>query len=98
MNIPSELSAYETAKDDGHYTKKSSLFYDVIIPLEQNKVYAVPNKWNSVWISVNIPQNIKSGKYNIEVEFSENEITQKVLLELEIIDINLEKQDFILLQ
>lgn len=98
MHIPSELSAFRTERDDGYYTINSGLFPDALIPLENDKVYSVPNKWHSVWISVNIPENSQPGTHEITIVFSENEISQSVSLELEIIDLSLEKQDLIFTQ
>jgi hypothetical protein len=98
MNIPSELSVFEAVCDDGYYSKNAGLFPDALIPLEGNRVYSVPNKWQSVWVSVNIPENVKPGTYDITIVFSENDITEKVSFELEIIDICLEKHDMIFTQ
>lgn len=98
MNIPSELSVFEAVSDDGYYTKNSGLFPDALIPLDDNRVYCIPNKWQSVWVSVNVPENIKAGTYNISIVFSENEVSQEVSFELEIIDLCLKKQELIFTQ
>ena len=93
MNIPSELSIYSHDYDDGYYPYKSGLFPDALIPLENDRIYVVPNKWYSVWISVNVPQDIEPGKYDIDIIFENDDFSEVKTLKLEIIDLILKKQE-----
>ncbi len=98
MYIPSELPRYVTDDDEGYLDKESGLFPDALIPLQENRLYSIPEKWQAVWVSVNVPEDIKASTYDIEIFFKEDENTKSVSLTLEIIDLKLKEQDLIFTQ
>ena len=98
MNVPSEVSCYKHSCDDGYYTLKSGLFPDALIPLENGKIYVVPDKWNSLWVDIEIADNAISGIFPIEIIFDFGDYSVKKEFKLEIINKTLKKQDFIFTQ
>ncbi len=98
MCVPGEMTAFPDGYDDGYYTTKSGLFPDVLMPIENNKVYAGINKWHSLWVSVDVPKDAKPGIYDIEIIFEDKDGAEKSNFQLEIIDRELIQQDLIFTQ
>lgn len=98
MHIPSELCAYQWSNDDGYYKKDSGLFPDALLPLEENKIFVTPHSWHSLWVNVYIPKDFSAGEYDIEIVFESEEELQKTNLKLEVMDLELKKQELIFTQ
>ncbi len=67
-NVPSELPCYP---DDTEFMERSTagLFPDVLFPVD-GKHFVKPFKWFSLWITVDVPSDIKAGDYPITVKIS----------------------------
>lgn len=98
-NVPSELPAYKQFCDDGYITVEPGLFPDALMPVENNLVDVVPNIWQSLWISVKIPEDFGgAGEYDIKVILKNNEFCGESVFNIEIIDAVLPKQELIFTQ
>ncbi|MBQ9131194.1 MAG: DUF4091 domain-containing protein [Clostridia bacterium] len=69
-NVPSVLSTYFTRCDDDYITHKSGIFPDPLLPMQNAGVMATAVVWQSLWISVKIPEDFPAGKYTIRVIFT----------------------------
>lgn len=93
-NVPSELPCYP---DRTLYAERTEpgLFPDVLFPIEKSH-FVKPNKWFSLWITVELPEDIEAGKYDIKVKLykDEEEISSNKLT-LTVIDAVLPEQTLI---
>lgn len=62
-------SAYPCSglSDDDYLTKEPGMFPDVLEPLTDHTVRAVPGQWRSLWVQLRVGENVKPGDYKIEV-------------------------------
>ena len=83
-NVPSELPCYP---DKTLYTERNEpgLFPDVLFPVEKSH-FVKPNNWFGLWITVELPEEVEAGKYDIKVklykdeeEISSNKLTLTVI-------------------
>ena len=70
-NVPSELPCYP---DQTEYCERAAagLFPDVLFPIGDTH-FIKPSKWFSLWVTAEIPKDIKAGNYNITVKISGDE-------------------------
>lgn len=70
-NVPSELPCYS---DKAMFCERSmsGLFPDVLFPIDET-LFIKPDKWFSVWVTVEIPKDAKAGSYPITVKFHSEE-------------------------
>src|SRR5690625_2347974 len=84
VSVESELKDYITVRkvglspaeyviqpdhDEHVLRSKSGLFPDPLYSLEEKTVNAVPNTWQSVWVTVELDDKVKAGKYPIDIVF-----------------------------
>ncbi len=83
-NVPSELPCYP---DKTLYAERTEpgLFPDVLFPVKESH-FIKPSNWFSLWITVELPENVEAGKYDIKVklykdeeELSSNKLTLTVI-------------------
>ncbi len=83
-NVPSELPCYP---DKTLYAERTEpgLFPDVLFPVEKSH-FVKPNNWFGLWITVELPEEVEAGKYDIKVklykdeeEISSNKLTLTVI-------------------
>ncbi len=98
-NVPSELTTYDDAEEEGYITHEPGLFPDVLNSLRNGMVKAVAAN-RAVCINVKIPSDTAAGVYPITVTFenSENNISESKTFELEIIGAALPEQKLIFTQ
>ncbi len=87
-NVPSEISAYKWDRDDGYITMEPGLFPDVLLPVLENTVEVIPNIWQSLWVSIDIPEDFNAGEYEIKICLGEKES----VFNIDVIDAVLPKQ------
>lgn len=94
-NVPSELPVYKS--DCEFYERtEAGLFPDVLFPIQNNSVLVKPNNYYSLWITVELPKDIRAGNYPITVRILRNgaEVSSNTL-NLNVIDAVLPDQDLI---
>ncbi len=96
-NVPSELPCYP---DFAEFTERSEagLFPDVLFPVDGN-YFVKPFKWFSLWITVDIPKEIKADDYPITVKIlkGEEELASEIFT-LTVLDEALPEQKLIYTQ
>lgn len=96
-NVPSELPAYE-GHDEFYERTQPGLFPDVLFPVENGCLSVKRQGWYSLWVTVEIPENIKADKYKIKVEISCGDLTVSRTLTLQVMDAVLPEQTLIYTQ
>lgn len=85
--VPSECPVYEQKLDEYYITKEPGLFPDVLYPLDKNDNITVYEYTNTIlWITVEIPYDIKEGKYPVILKLLGEDIEKEIG-----ININVEK-------
>ncbi len=68
--VPSFFVAYPMAHDKNYITTESGYFPDPLVPMDNgDKVYAVSQSWQSLWISLRIPSTHAACEDKITVRF-----------------------------
>ena len=97
--VPAVLSAYYGRHDKDYITHKSGIFPDPLIPLTEGYVFAATNVWQSVWISVRIPDDCAAGKHTIRVAFTGEDGTRaERKMEITVYPYTLPEQDLLCTQ
>lgn len=99
-NVPSELPVYEHDYDDDYLRTEPGLFPDILYPLKGNIIEAKFSRWHSLWVTVNIPEDLQAGDYPITISFrnEEHKISEKKILILKVIGAALPEQELIYTQ
>lgn len=98
VNVPSELPVYER---DYEYSERSEagLFPDVLFPIENNRILIKPNNYYSVWITIELPEELKADNCEINISFSRNgEIISSNTFDLHVVNAVLPEQKLIYTQ
>lgn len=93
-NVPSELPCYP---DKTLYAERTEpgLFPDVLFPVKDSH-FIKPSNWFSLWITVELPENVEAGKYDIKVKlYKDEEELSSNKLTLTVIDAVLPEQTLI---
>lgn len=93
-NVPSELPCYP---DKTLYAERTEpgLFPDVLFPVKESH-FIKPSNWFSLWITVELPENVEAGKYDIKVKlYKDEEELSSNKLTLTVIDAVLPEQTLI---
>lgn len=93
-NVPSELPCYP---DKTLYAERTEpgLFPDVLFPVKEIH-FIKPSNWFSLWITVELPENVEAGKYDIKVKlYKDEEELSSNKLTLTVIDAVLPEQTLI---
>jgi hypothetical protein len=95
--VPSELPCYNDP-DDYILRSTPGLYPDPLFPIDINEgIYAFPNQWRSLWITVDIEEDTSAGNYPIEVAFynESGELLGQETFNLEVIPAALPEQKLI---
>ena len=90
-NVPSEIPIWEDHDDDYERTEPG-LFPDVLFPLEDGYLAIKKQNWYSLWITADIPENIKTGNYDIEVTIAGDGFSESRTFTVEVMDAVLPEQ------
>lgn len=93
-NVPSELPCYP---DKTLYAERTEpgLFPDVLFPVKESH-FIKPSNWFSLWITVELPEDVEAGKYDIKVKlYKDEEELSSNKLTLTVIDAVLPEQTLI---
>ena len=82
--------------DDNYLKTTAGMYPDVLRDLEENKIFFMSWKWNSLWIDVELTDAIPAGEYPIEFDFERNgEVVCSVATKIQVIGVELPKQDLV---
>ncbi|MGN0527354.1 MAG: glycoside hydrolase domain-containing protein [Acutalibacteraceae bacterium] len=98
-NVPAEFTHYADSDTSFYERTAPGLYPDVLTPMEDTFIIK-PANWYSVFVTVNVPETVNSGKYDIEISFSD-ENGEKIGCEnfiLEVLDAVLPPQKLIYTQ
>lgn len=94
--VPSECPVYEQKLDEFYITKEPGLFPDVLYPIKQDELINVYEYTNTIlWVTIDIPRELKNGIFEINIDFFANEIHEKAKINIEVLDYVLEENDLI---
>ncbi|MBE7021144.1 MAG: DUF4091 domain-containing protein [Ruminococcaceae bacterium] len=93
-SVPSHLPVHNSffyGNDENYISKDAGLYPDILYPCDKNtEIYS--EVWSSLWVEISIPNDIKAGKYNIEIEFSFDDYCEKKVFKLEVLNAQLPEQ------
>ena len=75
--VPSEVPAYPYDKDDDYLRTAPGLFPDALEPPRPNFIL-IPWQWRTFWISVDVPADMKPGRYPITLRLLKDETGKPV--------------------
>lgn len=87
--VPMTLPTYEECKDDDYLTKEKGMCPDPLFPLYENMV-TVGDEYVTLWLNVNVPNDVKATDYKISVVFLDDEGRTSMT------ELNLTVHDFVL--
>ncbi len=94
--VPSECPVYEQKYDNYYLTKEPGLFPDVLYPVEDDETINVHEYTNcTLWVTINIPSNIKEGIHSVEIEFYNEYINKKAVFNIEVVKHTIPNNDLI---
>lgn len=98
-SVPVELAAYPERHDQNYLSLCPGLFPDPLIPLEGGTVRARMGLWQSLWVSVRIPEGCDAKTYPIQIRFcSADGIVAKCKYQIEVQNVDLPKQKLLYTQ
>ena len=59
--------------DDNYLRTKPGLYPDLLTDVEDGKIIFVPGHWHSLWIDVEVTEDMEAGEYPIKVKFFDHE-------------------------
>ncbi len=95
-NIPIERPTLDRSLNDPDYiSQRPGLFPDILRPLRGGKFACpIPNLLSSLWIEINIPENIAADEYNVTVILDGGELSHsESSLIIDVIDAVLPEED-----
>lgn len=90
-NVPSEIPIWEDHDDDYERTEPG-LFPDVLFPIDDGYLAIKKQNWYSLWITADIPEDIKAGNYDIEVTIAGEDFSESRTFTVEVMDAALPEQ------
>ncbi|MFV0503372.1 MAG: glycoside hydrolase domain-containing protein, partial [Lachnospirales bacterium] len=97
VNVPCEYPSHKEI-DDNYLCTTPGLYPDLLQDLENHRVEMVANKWQSLWIDIEVTEDLKKGNYPITIEFydyEEDTFLTKISHNITIYDVLLPKQKLI---
>ena len=100
INVPSTYPAPIFDSDEFYLRKEIGLYPDPIRPLHYNGQLCLrPKRLHCLWFEVNIPKEVKAGKYKLSICLgegpTEKPMTEKKEINIELLDLELPKQRLI---
>ena len=69
-NVISTFPSYLSAPDEQLITKQPGIFPDPLIPIDDGeKLHISRDIWHSLWISVDVSEDVEAGEHSVTVEF-----------------------------
>jgi len=101
-NVPVELPTWQPGSDDdgGYVSLKPGIYPDPLYNINGNMAELLPGFKRSFWVSIKTSEATPSGLHSIKVSFEnkEDDIFAEAIMELEVIDAVLPRQELIVTQ
>lgn len=92
-NVPSAFPAKANELDEYYLRTKPGLYPDVLYPAENNEIYSVFGSYHSLFVTVEISEDMPKGSYPIEFVFDLGDKNHKEIFTVNVLDYILPKQD-----
>lgn len=94
--VPSELPGYHD-HDDQILRSTPGLYPDPLYPVGPDGLVGIPHQWRSIWITVNLNEQVNAGFHDIKVKFitEDEKLLGEEIFKLDVIPINLPEQKLI---
>ncbi|MCU6708573.1 DUF4091 domain-containing protein [Paenibacillus sp. J5C_2022] len=94
--VPVEMPTYHD-HDDDVLRVTPGLYPDPLYPIEGFRLTGLPGQWRSIWIEVDVTDDIEPGTHSIEIAFEtdEGELLGRQSFDLVVVGIELPKQTLI---
>ena len=69
--VPMTLPTYNDCTDEDYLTKEKGDCPDPLYPMEKMEIF-VEDEYKSLWVNIDVPNDIEAGEYSIIIEFLEN--------------------------
>ncbi len=95
-SVPVEMPVYGD-HDDNILRGLPGLYPDILVPPDQAGITLLPRQWRSLWITINLDNNVEPGIYPIDVIFESKtgEMLGKENFQLTVLEASLPKQTLI---
>jgi len=94
--VPSALPVYPHSLDENYITSSPQLFPDPLLPIENFTFRAAAYNWRSIWVTVNIGEDIEAKEYPITLEFyRKGELKGRARFNISVHGVRLPESDFI---
>lgn len=88
--------ACTSSVDDNYLRTDSGMYPDLLRELQNEEVDIFPGRWRSVWLDIEITENITEGTYPVEVSFlKEEEVLCSAAASVTVYNVTLPKQKLI---
>ncbi len=74
-NAVMDLAAYPYIKDKNYLTKSGGVMPDILIPAKEDELFTSYYGASCVWFELNVPEDFKSGEYEIKLEIQTHDGT-----------------------
>ncbi len=98
--VPVTFPCYP-AHDDNLLRTSVGLYPDIIKPIDANNLQQVAGSWKTIWITMQLPEDMEAGDYPIDISFTDIVEDKKITsttFNLKVIDAVLPKQSIIFTQ
>lgn len=94
--VPSEFPIYRD-HDSGVLRDTPGLYPDPLYPVEKGIVTTFPNQWRSLWLTIDVTDEMKAGTHSIIIVFKMDtgEVIAKEVFSLDVIPVELPEQQLI---
>ncbi|MBQ7098083.1 MAG: DUF4091 domain-containing protein [Clostridia bacterium] len=92
-NVPCEVPAFSNETDCHYLRTTPGLYPDVLYPDSDKAIDIKRENKHSLFVTAEIPEDIPSGSYSIEITFEVKEVKVKKVFEITVIDALLPKQE-----
>jgi len=97
-NVPVAMPVFKKSNDEFYLRKTPGLYPDILYPLGEDKVDIVEENCHSLFITLDIPQDIEGGIYELEAVFKVNDEEYKKVFEIEVLNACLPQQELVFTQ
>lgn len=85
-NVPCAMPAYKDDCDEYYLSTESGLFPDVLYPIDNYSFEVMKYSAHSLFVTVEIPKDTKTGTYPIEIVFSAKKQVYKTVFSVQVLD------------
>lgn len=91
-NVPSQMPINKDAYDEYYHRIEPGMYPDLLSPIDDSSFEVVSDTCHAIFVTVNIPEDIKAGTYNVEITISDEKEETKKVLAVKVLNAKLPKQ------